>query len=385
MKRLREKLTALLCVLALFLLLLPSAAGVQTMYLMAANDNVLDYQSETMPFVSGGTVYVPYTMFISEYNGGVELGVFYGISEAYNTLSLYTRTDPILTFGLDGSSAYDATGTTYSFRAIVRDGVIFVPAWAVCSYFGLQYSYLPIDQGVLVRVKKDGGYWLSDRFLISSAGDVFQAQKKRFDQDQAASAPVSPSPSAPAVSDAPDKSRVRVCFAFRCDGEAGADPLLDVLEGTDIKGLFFFPADELARRDDQIRRLLAQGHRVGFLVDGSDAEACLTQAEEGNRLLAHIARARTDFLLVDGSDSLRDTLLEQGWACWKGNINAIPEAGVRPASLAANILLNLDAKRSYGRILMDDSEVSAAALQTLIYQIDQAGYRFHAITEVDLT
>ena len=384
MKHFHKNLIALFCSLVLLLALLPSASGVQTMYFMAANDYPMDYSANTMPFISGGVVYVPYHLFIEEHNGGRNLGIFYGISERYNTLSLYSRNDPILTFDRGGGNAYDATGNTYSFRAITRNGVTFVPAMAVCSYFGLEYSYLPNDYGVLIRVKKQGSYWLKDRILVSSASTVFQAQKALFDKDQAATIDPTPttSPSSPPTT---DKSHVRISFAFRCDNGGGADPLLDVLDGTDIKGLFFFPLTDLAERDDQIRRLLALGHRVGFIVDGSTAEDCLLQAGEGNRLLSHIARAKTDFLLVDNADVPKEELTALGLVCWEGNINGIPDRELRPISLSANIMLNAEAKRSYGRILMDDSQTCVSALKLLIPQIDRGGYTFHAITEVDLT
>ena len=382
MKKHSKKLIALFGALFLFIAILPSALGVQTMYFMSSNDKVVDYKAETHPFISGGVVYVPFHMFIAEENGGTSLGVFYGISERYNTLSLYSRSEPILTFDRNGANAYDAAGNTYSFHAITRNGITFVPAAAVCEYFNLEYSYLPNDLGVLIRVKKSGSYWLNDRMFLSSANYKFVEQKQDFDKDQALQ--ISPSSPAPSTGVA-DKSRIRISFAFRCQSAEGIDTVLDVFQGTDVKGLFFIRPDQLPKMDDQVRRLLAQGHRVGFTVDGADVEACLAQAEEGNRLLAHIARSKTDFLLTEGETSLTDSLAETDWVCWKGNINGIPNREIRPASLASNILLNAEAKRSYGRILMEDSQLCTDALAHLIPQLHQSGYTFHAITETDLT
>jgi len=379
-----KKLIAAAGALLLFIATLPSALGVQTMYFMSVNDKVVDYKAETMPFISGGVVYVPFQMFISEENGGVNLGVFYGIHEASNILSLYSRTEPILTFDRGGQGAYDAAGNTYSFHAITRNGITFVPAAAVCDYFGLEYSYLPNDYGVLVRVKKEGSYWLNDRMFLSSATYKFVEQKKLFDRDQSevlSTPPASPSPSTSPA----DKSRIRISFAFRCQTTEGIDAILDIFQGTDVKGLFFLHPDQLTQMDDQVRRLLAQGHRIGFTVDGPDLESCLAQAETGNRLLAHIARTKTDFLLVAGEDTLAEPLSGSGWVCWKGNINGIPDREMRPASLASSILLNAEAKRSYGRILMEDSQLCSEALSRLIPQLHQRGYTFHAITETDLS
>lgn len=391
MKHLPKKLIGLLCTFLLLMALLPSAAGSQTMYFMAVNDKILDYSADTMPFVSDGTVYVPYQMFIAEHNGGVSLGVFYGVYEKYdiNALSLYSRNEPILTFDRNGVNAYDAAGNTYSFHAITRNGITFVPASSVCTYFGLQYSYLPNDYGVLIRVKsepnKTGGYWLNDRLLTSSARLKFIEQKKMFDKVQAdSSLSPNPPPVSPSLTPSTDKSQVKVSFAFRCEGETGAAALLNTLSGSSAKALFFFSSQTLSQQDEQIRRLLAQGHRVGFLVEGTTAAQCLAQAEEGNRLLSHIARTKSDFLLVD-DPALFEELTAQGWVCWKGNVAGIPTQDIRPASLSANIILNIEAKRNYARILMDDSATSLSALQRLLPQIEQGGYTFHSITEPDLT
>lgn len=385
-KRLRKTCVALLCCLVLFLAVLPAAAGAQSMYFMVVNDHLLDYSADAMPFVEGATVYVPYTMFIQEENGGVDLGVYYGVSEKNNTLSLYTRSDPILTFDLSAGTTYNAAGSTYSFRAISRGGIIYVPAWAVCNYFGLQYSSVSTDYGVLIRVKKSGSYWLNDRFYVSSASTLLSAQKKQFDADQAdQTAPATPSPSPSPSGQPTDKSHVRVSFAFRCDSGSGPGQVLDALEGSGVNALFLFRPEELSLWDEEVRRLLGEGHRVGLLVDGETAEECLAQTRRGSDLLARTAWVKTDFLLVDGSEELREALSGLGWACWKGNISGLPQEETRPASLSANIMLNVEAKRSYARILMDDSDTSAAALSLLLPQLTGGGYTFHTITELDLT
>lgn len=386
MKRVWRKLLVLAAALALLLTLLPAAAGAQSLYFMVVNDKVLDYSASTMPVMVDGTIYIPYHTFIGEYNGGVDLGVFYGISDRYNTLSLYSRSNPILTFDINAGTAYDATGNTYSFRAIVRNGVIFVPAWAVCSYFGLQFSQLTNSYGVMIRVKKEGSFWLSDRVLSSSASLVFEKQKQLFDREQLPQPTASDSPSpSPSPSDTPtDKSRVQVSFAFRCGGELGPESVLDTLARYQLRALFLLRPSDLSQWDDAVRRLLAEGHRLGLLVEGETAEECLEQAQEGNRLLSHIARSRTDLLLAEGPDGLTEELRQAGWVCWRGNVSGIPTQDIRPASLAANILLNVEVKRSYARILMDNSATCVSALARLLPELERQGYLFHTITEIDL-
>ena len=58
---------------------------------------------------------------------------------------------------------------------------------------------------------------------------------------------------------------------------------------------------------------------------------------------------------------------------------------VEDLAYTPTILLNAEAKRSYGRILMEDSRTCTEALSRLIPQFHQSGYTFHAITETDLS
>lgn len=381
----KKRLAGLFCVLALLLALLPSAAGAETMYFMAVNDTMVEYSKDRLPVIISGTVYVPYTMFLSEYNGGVKLGVFYGWDGARNSLSLYSQTKPILTFDIEAGTAY-TKDETYSFKAFMRNGMIYLPAWAVCDYFDLTYSYLPNSFGVLIRIKREGSYYLTDRNFVSCATDKFRDQKKEFERSQVVEPTATPTP-APTPTPTPppsDQRQVRVSFAFRCGEGQGPEALLDSLGRYGVKGVFFFRSEELAGWDDQIRRLLAEGHRVGLIVDGADAAACEEQAEQGNRLLSRIACARTDFLLVDGPDKLRRELSELGWACWWYNIDGVPAPDARTASHTATLLLNIEAKQSLARILMDDSAVSAGALERLLPRLTGKGYLLWTVTEAQL-
>ncbi len=381
----KRKILALVCALLLLCALLPTALGAESMYFLAVNDKMIEYSADTMPIVNSGTVYVPYTTFIAEKNGGVNLGVFYGRDPQLNTISLYGKQKPIITFDIAKGITYDTMDNLYPYRALIRNNTVYLPAWAVCNYFELEYSYLATNFGPLIRIKNEGGYYLDDRFFVSSATDKFREQKKQFDRDQRGEETPAPKPTSSPVDPAvPGKKQIRVFFAFRCDSGEGPVALLDQLEGEGGKALFFFRPQDLARWDDQIRRLLAQGHRIGFLVDGPDAATCQEQAEEGNRLLAHIARTSTDFLLVDGSSALRKELATQGWACWTSHVSSLSYAGARPSTLATALQEGVDRRTSSARVLMDDSSTSSQALGRLLTKMDTKDYLIRQIAESDL-
>ena len=123
---------------------------------------------------------------------------------------------------------------------------------------------------------------------------------------------------------------------------------------------------------------------MGLIVDGADAAACEEQAARGNRLLGRIACARTDFLLVDGPDKLRRKLSGRGWACWWSNIDGIPAEGTRSGVHAVALRLNIEAKQSLARIILDDSAVSAEALERLLPQLTGKEYVLWTVTETQL-
>ncbi len=375
----KRKIAALMIALFLLCALLPAALGSDSVYFLAVNDKIVDYTPSTVPIVSSGTVYVPYTTFLSEGNGGVNLGVFYGQDKQLNTLSLYGKQKPIITFDIAKGTTYDTMERLYPYRALVRNHTIYLPAWAVCNYFDLEYSLLNTGFGPLIRIKNEGGYYLDDRFFVSSASDKLREQKKKFEQGQVEelpSLPPSPTPSAQPEPEpeVPENKRVRVSLGIRCDSGEGPLAVLNQLEWKGEKAIFFFRPGHMAQWDDEIRRLLAQGHRIGFLVDGETVSACQNQAEEGNRLLSHIARTRTDYLLVEGGPALRRRLKEAGWACWTGHLTGRSYSGSGSSELVSALMEELQKRNAATRLLLEDSARSAQALGRLIPQLNERGW-----------
>lgn len=391
----KRKLAALFCALALLVCALPTALGAQTMYFTAVNDKVLDYSPSTMPVMLGGTIYVPYTVFLSDSNGGVKLDVFGGTVGALSSLVLYGPQKDILTFEMDTGLTYDAMDNYYPDRAIMRNGIIFIPARAVCEYFDLEFSYMSHPEGGLVRIKKPGGYWLKDPNFLSAANDKLKEQKKEYLRAQQPSPTPTPTPP-PTPTPAPAPTPVvngetppppvetpELRLAFLCDEGESLEPVLNALENAGVKALFFFPVDALADHDDDIRRLLAQGHKLGFRVDGETAGICMEQARRGNELLRHIARTKTDYLFPAASQ--RGALEEAGYVCWRETLSQFPDEDTRPATLAANLMLRLESRSGTVHVTLDNSAVTARALPQLLSKLRRGEYTFLSLGESALS
>ena len=96
----KKRPAAFFCALALLLALVLPALGVNdlpTVYLLATNDKFCDLPGDVRPVAVDGTVYIPYSIFDKDITG-VDLGVYYGIDQAGDTiLNLYSL-NGMLTF-----------------------------------------------------------------------------------------------------------------------------------------------------------------------------------------------------------------------------------------------------------------------------------------------
>lgn len=144
----RRKLAALLLCLLLVFQLSPVPSGAaETVYFTAVNKNVLTLSDDTMPFWSGGYLYVPSTIFTGV---GRDLGVSYYPNIARQTVLLYVDKTVYssLVFDLNKDYAIDNEGNLYFQKPIQRGGVIFLPISLIARCFGLLYSTVEVDPGL---------------------------------------------------------------------------------------------------------------------------------------------------------------------------------------------------------------------------------------------
>ena len=182
--RRRGRILPLLLTAALFLgLTVPTSAA--SLYFTAINDSIPPLTSDTMPFWSGGTIYVPYTVFDAKQNGvNVSLGLYANYNQNAGTVTLFNLRQ-VLVFDFNSRNCRDdMTGTVYAYRAIMRSGRPYLPLNMVCSFFGMEYSYnqLPsISQGYLVRIKSADAV-LDDALFIERARDLLQNRLREYTQ-----------------------------------------------------------------------------------------------------------------------------------------------------------------------------------------------------------
>ena len=181
MKRIKTALS-LVCALALTvtLLVVPSSAS-GNLFFLSVNDTLPAQSAQTTPIQHGGWVYVPVNVFSSRVTG-INLGVYYGITENADSVVLYNLSGQTMTFDLANGTATTSSGEVPNpSRVVQQNGIYYVPAYAVCRYFGLTYSYYSTDYGPLLRIK-DGNAVLSDALFLNSAESIMRSWSSSYAQ-----------------------------------------------------------------------------------------------------------------------------------------------------------------------------------------------------------
>lgn len=387
------------CLLAavLLVLVIPLAdASEPTVYQLALNDTFMDEDAlvtSNMPVSVRGTIYVPYSTF-DRYATGVDLGVSYteNWDNGEHTLTLFTL-NGLLCFNLTQGTCIDQNEEPQNMSAVMRNNKVYVPAYSVCQFFGLQYSYIPTrTAGVLIRIKNQNAVLNDVKFQQSSAS-FMQNRYNKYILSLTPSAtpsittprpPVTPTPTATATQPVtePEEGKT-VRLAVSCTtGEAGAD-ILETLSGRGVQALVLFRPAELEARADLVLQALAEGHTVGLLVDGSDAQDALEELEAGNALLARLAWTQTHIACVEnGTDETLETLRQAGWRLWEGEVDGRSGSGELPI---ASILNQVGRQRTSARVDLDDSAATGNSVGQLISRLLNEKHTLAAVLESDLS
>lgn len=378
----KKRIAALLCSLSLVCALVLPALGTSgsTVYLLAVGDKFYDAYR---PVAVNGVIYVPYTIFDRSATG-VDLGVYYGITPERGTILTLYSLSGMLTFTMQMGTCEDNLGNSMNFHALPRNGIPYVPAAAVCNFFGLQYSFLPTtDRGTLIRITNPtspGG--LSDGFFLQSAQGAMAYRYNQIIQSQTPQPTATPTP-APTPTPQPSASRppnagnngdTRVYLALDASQAEGD---WTALFPSGCYALFLFTPDSLAGQAALVRKAVAAGHSVGLLADPAlDSQGVLEELERGNELLSHIARVRTRFYAFSEGPVLSQTdiLAAEGWIRWQANWHTAPN----PAN--AQGMLN----GGPSLVRMDLSETLPTHIYRVVAALQSSGYDLRRPLETEL-
>lgn len=332
--------------LLLSLLLSAPVTADDAIYFTAVNDMVLELNDATMPFWSGGLLYIPCSVF-----SGTGTGVNYSNNTAQRVIVLYDRRSNLV-IDMNAGTIVDGSGNLFSQRPVQRGGVAFIPLVTIVSFFDITYSSSTVSittdgrttRGNVIRIKSAGAQ-LSDASFTSAAAATLASRYSDYiakKNPPAAAEPVpdTPAPVTPTVPSTPPVSRppavtppddeptvpdddpevkpaVKLYLCFPVEDVSTATAVLTLLESHGQRATFCFPAELLSESGDLLRRLVSGGHSVAFLAKGLD-DAALSDANERlfretgtkTRLLLDADRAGEGWKALEAavaSDTIRST------------------------------------------------------------------------------
>lgn len=381
----RRTAAALLCLLLVFQLSMPPVRAAEKVYFTAVGSYVLPLSDNTMPFWSGGYVYIPSSIFTG--TGREALGVSQVLDGGQEWVVLYS-TRKSLTYNFADNCALDNDGKAYYPGAIQRNGTVFVPASIVSRYFDLVYSVIEVERGSMVWLRQPG-YGVSDKLYADAAqysmnsvyADYIRAREENLPADGSSGGDSRP-PGGAGTQDPAGLEGKRIALCLKAGNDASS--MADALASYESGAAFFFTPEEMERQGGLLRRLTAMGLGIGILADAGDQSRTVAeQLEAGNGALfrATCGKTRLAYVQNGGSQALQEAE-ERGFRCLRPGLDRSGTA-LRGASGAQELIQRLAGRRGDAAVWLGDA-ASPAGLRALLSSVKEAGGTCVSYTEVGL-
>lgn len=372
----KKRMLALACVLALVLTLCPAAPAAEVVYITAINDTIPEIDGASMPFWSGGYLYVSCAIFR-------EFGIDYNRSVSKQSLVLYrSRGGGALIFDMKNNLSMDSQNNIYIEPAMTRNGQVFVPVGRVAEYFGLIYTYTKISCGYLVRIRNNSSILDDAMFLDAASGQLAY----RYNQYQQSLLP-SAAPQDPDTGTGPGEEEPSVgggrnlYISTLVEDTEQASGLLDVL-GTAGSVTFYLRPEVLESAGDLTRRMLAAGHAVGLTADaGGGAGPALEQLRQGNQMLSRATGSKTRLVWLDSASEQTAAEVEAAGYCVLVPQLDSAGQGLTGSGAAAALLNRAGGQQRTNVTIWLGSGVNQAGLRALLSSAAVSGDQLLPMTE----
>lgn len=373
----KRKLAALACALILLAQLVPAPArAAGGVYFTAVNETLLEVSDATMPFWSGGYLFVPASVFSNR-----ELGVSFSYNSQKKTAAIWSVSQPgnALIFDLRNDLVWDGSReNNYSPTAILRSSGLFVAVSMVAGYFGLSYTNTKVSHGYLVRIRSSASV-LTDADFIDAGASLLLSRYSQYVKsktDTGGTGGAAGGEVAAPGETAPETGEKNITLCIRADDSSAVTALLDALDGSAYV-TFYAREDFLRRNGDLLRRITASGHGVGLIADAA-AGSAEEQLRAANEALWAATGGKTRLCLPEnaGEDALAE-LEQAGWCCLRPDADRAGK-GLRSAVSARALLASL--KKGASIVWVSDN-VTADGLEAFRSAAGKENDRLTAMTE----
>lgn len=372
----RRIAAALMCLLLVFQLSAPpSARAANYLCFVAAGDNVLPMSDKTMPFWSGGYLYIASSTITGAVRDALDVSCIRNQNQ--KRLVLYSaKSAESLFFEWETDYATDKEGNVYRPGAIYKNGEVFVPAALVARLFGLQYSVTAVSatvdgetvKGDLVWLRQPGHVLPASVFADAAASSAIPERYADYLKSKRVQEPET-GPAQPVEDDVEvEGRRVYLCLT------AGADTgvLLDQMDQYGAQAAFFCTPEFMEANGGLLRRMTVSGQAIGILADGEDPDRTVAeQLSAGNRALAEATFGKTRLAYVkNGGDKAVQTARDAGYRCLEPTLD---RSGYRlqTVSNANSLLRRISSLRDGATVWLGDA-VSQNGLRAFLSAVGNA-------------
>lgn len=368
----KRKLGALVfAVLILLQVTILPADAAGEVYFTAVGENVLPLSDETMPFWSGGYLYLPGKIF----TGNVWRSLDVAYVRTSRQLTILHSGGRSLMFELGKDYAKDSNGNQYTPGMIERGGEAFVPAYLLESFFDLQYSVTKVPHGHLVWLRKPG-FGLTDKVFADAATSNMQSAYTTYMKSKETIQPVEAEE--PELEKTPvTGKKVYLCMQAR----ENMGPLLDELHHSRTSAAFFCTPRFLREQGDLLRRLTASGHTIGILAQGDDSNIPLEeQLEEANQSLEEATCGRTRLVYIPNATEAEAGKAERaGYRLWHPDLDNSGSA-LNGSKSAHGLVETISQRRGRVTVWLGNA-VTPSGLRLFLAEAEHAEDRCLALTE----
>lgn len=318
----RRIAAALLCLLLVFQMSAPpSARAADYLCFVAAGDNVLPLSDKTMPFWSGGYLYISSSIITGAVRDALDVSCIRNQNQ--KRVVLYSaKSAESLFFDWETDYATDKAGNVYRPGAIYKNGEVFVPAALVARLFGLQYSVTAVSttvdgesvKGDLVWLRQSGHVLPASVFADAAASGAIPERYADYVKSKRVQEPETEAVQQPVEDDVEvEGKRIYLCLTA---GE-NTGTLLDLLDQYGGQAAFFCTPEFMEANGDLLRRMTVSGQAIGILADGEDPDRTVTeQLSAGNEALAEATFSKTRLAYVqNGGDKAAQAARDAGYRC----------------------------------------------------------------------
>ncbi len=327
-------------------------------YFTAVDVNMLELNDETMPFWSGGYLYVDSTIFA---NLATTYGTMnYSRNIPKQTMALYTTKElHALVFYLDSGKTVDGDGRAYHAPAIVKGDVVFIPLMVVASFFDMRCSTIAVNHGTLVRLTADQNPILNDAAFVDAATNWIEV---RYNEYIKSKTPTTPTPETINPVTPPteiNSQTIRLAFAVTPDAPAAA--WLSTLNQANGQATFCFTPE--AMDGDLLRQMQVQGHQIGLMADGSLETPVLEQLTQGNQRLFQATTTITRLVWLDNVEDVQP-IIDAGYCPITAQVD-VSEVGILTSNGATITMARIDTESARVTVWLGES-TSSSGLSALL-------------------